>query len=112
MQNKCWRCGSVETTNINYSNTDWDVICAECGADSLEVDAYIKAIKSKNNFCCESLENACKICPEHTSPFECDTIFYKKENKFGIIYRDGTDSFIEINFCPFCGFNLSFKKEN
>jgi hypothetical protein len=45
-------------------------------------------------------------CPEHLDVFACpDTIIYFKSRPttYGLIVHDGGSSFIEIEFCPWCG---------
>ena len=68
----------------------------------------------KKEFCCESMkyhvESKCDI---HKSPFDCpDKIinYSTKQNIYGIIIHDGGSSFIEINFCPWCGKKINFEE--
>ncbi len=48
-------------------------------------------------------------CPVHDSPFECpDWLIIFNENeipekKYGIVIHDGGQSFVPINYCPWCG---------
>lgn len=54
-------------------------------------------------------------CDIHKDAFECpDNIIYhsKKLDTTGIIIHDGGTSFIEINYCPWCGKNLNTNELN
>ncbi len=61
----------------------------------------------KKEFCCESMKYHIEYkCDIHKDLFECpDKIinYSKKQNIYGIIIHDGGNSFIEIEFCPWCG---------
>ena len=66
-------------------------------------------------YCCETMkensEFTCKTCKD---AFECpDTLIYhdKKNNDVGIIIHDGGSSYIQINYCPWCGKELGNKRE-
>ena len=47
-------------------------------------------------------------CPVHTDPFECPDclIYINKHNNYGIIIHDGGESYILINYFPWCGTKL------
>lgn len=67
-----------------------------------------------NLYCCDMMQyfmqNKCNI---HNNRFECpDCIidYNEKEKEYGIIIHDGGQSYIRINFCPWCGHRLSFQK--
>ncbi len=52
-------------------------------------------------------------CPIHSSPFECPDwliLFDEKGGEHGIVIHDGGQSYVSINYCPWCGKKLS--KEN
>jgi len=62
------------------------------------------------DFCCNEMDyfTHCR-CDIHSDVFECpDCLIYydKKDNQYGIIVHDGGVSFININFCPWCGMRL------
>ena len=64
----------------------------------------------ENHFCCNKMDyfvqNHCDI---HDNQFECpDCIIYYDDynSTYGIILHDGGQSFVEIDFCPWCGNRL------
>ena len=63
------------------------------------------------SYCCEQMAYFAEHrCPEHDNPFDCpDHIIYanSKHNLYGIIVHDGGESFISIDYCPWCGKRLS-----
>jgi len=65
----------------------------------------------KKEFCCESMKYHIEHkCDVHKDPFDCpDKIinYSEKQNIYGIIIHDGGSSFIEIEFCPWCGKKLN-----
>ncbi len=65
--------------------------------------------------CCESMKYHCEFkCEVHNDPFDCpDRIIYFSEetNEYGIIIHDGGSSWISIKYCPWCGSQLNFIKE-
>jgi hypothetical protein len=62
-------------------------------------------------YCCQRFkESLTHKCKKHSDPFDCpDNLFYflKKSKEYGLIIHDGGSSFIKIEYCPFCGLNLS-----
>ncbi|MBP6758172.1 MAG: hypothetical protein KA133_02870 [Flavobacterium sp.] len=68
----------------------------------------------KKEFCCESMKYHIEFkCDIHKDPFDCpDKIinYSKKQNVYGIIIHDRGNSFIEINFCPWCGTKINIEK--
>lgn len=56
-------------------------------------------------YCCSMMEeNARKTCKQHKNPFECpDIIIVETIKGFGIIIHDGMCSYIQIQYCPWCG---------
>ena len=49
-------------------------------------------------------------CDKHKNLFECpDCILYHQHNsdEYGIIVHDGGESYIAIQYCPWCGKKLS-----
>jgi hypothetical protein len=61
----------------------------------------------KDKICCPDMKHHLEFkCDIHKDKFDCpDNIIYHSEtkNNYGIIIHDGGNSFIEINFCPWCG---------
>lgn len=64
----------------------------------------------KEAICCESMRyHTSNHCDVHTSPFDCpDRLIIHQESRgeFGIIIHDGGQSYIRINYCPWCGRKL------
>lgn len=69
----------------------------------------------QGKYCCKMMfEQSSVSCPHHRNDTCPDqTVFYKtsatasgREIKSGILIHDGGSSFIEINFCPWCGLDL------
>ena len=53
-------------------------------------------------------------CDLHPNPFDCpdNIITYNEESdEYGLIFHDGTESFVAIQHCPWCGKNLRKVKE-
>ena len=49
-------------------------------------------------------------CSEHSNLKDCpDSLIYKSENKelYGIRIHDGGSSFVAIEYCPWCGSQLT-----
>lgn len=60
--------------------------------------------------CCDALEyHRTLTCPQHTDPFECpDVVITRLSNgSHGLPIHDGGASFIEIEYCPWCGTPLA-----
>lgn len=60
--------------------------------------------------CCDAMQyHSSNHCPDHDSPFECpDWLVYYDEKRdiYGIIIHDRGQSFIKIDYCPWCGSKL------
>ena len=65
----------------------------------------------KQNHCCEQMKyHTQNHCDMHDDSFDCPDCliyYYEKLNKYGLIIHDGSQSYININFCPWCGRKLS-----
>ena len=65
--------------------------------------------------CCNLMKyHTTNHCTIHKSPYECPDclVIYDEENQcYGIIIHDGGNSYIRINYCPWCGSVLSSKNE-
>ena len=57
--------------------------------------------------CCERMaEQLAQICDMHPSRYECpDSLVHRVRGGYGLIVL-GTDSVVEIAFCPWCGTRL------
>jgi uncharacterized C2H2 Zn-finger protein len=64
--------------------------------------------------CCKEMDLFTKPnCNIHDNSFECPDcliFFNDRSSAYGIIIHDGGESFIKINFCPWCGKKLNNKK--
>ena len=59
--------------------------------------------------CCEIMSQQLnKTCEQHKDPFDCDgTVVGPPVMKnWGLPVPDGSHSYIQIKFCPFCGEKL------
>ncbi len=60
--------------------------------------------------CCERMDQAVHYrCPNHPNPFECpdNLVCYSEEREeYGLIVHDGSESYVVIEFCPWCGKHL------
>jgi len=65
--------------------------------------------------CCDVMRrNINHRCDIHANPFDCpDNLIYYGEstNTYGIIIHDGGESFLTIQFCPWCGKRLKTEEE-
>ncbi len=59
------------------------------------------------SMCCEAMRYyTSNHCPVHNSPFKCPDwllLYDEKSNIYGIIIHDGGQSYVKINYCPWCG---------
>jgi len=67
-------------------------------------------------YCCTDLqyhlEHKCEI---HSDIFDCcDHLLYYNEvyDEYGLIIHDGGSSYVEISFCPFCGYKFPKSKRD
>lgn len=71
-------------------------------------------MNAESIYCCELMKKQIEsVCAEHGDPFECpDNLIHYSEklNEYGLIVHDGGSSFVKIDFCPFCGTELSQTK--
>ena len=65
---------------------------------------------NKHKKCCKKMEyHTTNHCTIHDNPFDCPDclVFYDDtRNAYGIIIHDGSESYVEINYCPWCGKRL------
>ena len=66
--------------------------------------------------CCEMMnENTNKICEKHNDIFECPEqiiIYNEKFDEYGVIIHDGGQSYLCIEYCPWCGIKLPQSKRD
>jgi len=66
------------------------------------------------NYCCDQIKDKAEHkCDEHPNPFDCPDSFIYYSGKldvYGLIIHDGGNSFITIDYCPFCGKTLEKRK--
>ena len=65
--------------------------------------------------CCDAMRyHTSNHCAVHSSPFECPdrlVLYDEKSDRYGIIIHDGGQSFVTINYCPWCGSTLRAENE-
>lgn len=65
----------------------------------------------KSRTCCEAMKyHSSNHCAIHNTPFDCpDWLILRNDvtGEFGIVIHDGGQSYIKINYCPWCGQDLS-----
>lgn len=61
-----------------------------------------------NQCCCDMMRNQFEhVCDQHSDPYDCpDNLIAYTGDRYGIIIHDGGQSFIVIQFCPWCGAKL------
>jgi hypothetical protein len=59
-------------------------------------------------YCCERMRGECtNTCDQHAVRLECpDALIVQNGSVFGIMVHDGGESYIGIDFCPWCGTSL------
>ena len=59
-------------------------------------------------YCCPDLAyHITNRCVKHDNAFDCpDSVIVPTSQGYGLPIHDGGSSFIEINYCPWCGANL------
>lgn len=48
-------------------------------------------------------------CPDHPNPADCPDhliAYHERDKTYGLWVHDGGRSFIQINYCPWCGTDL------
>ena len=61
-------------------------------------------------YCCEQMRTQVTyVCEKHSDPFDCaDNLIHEfNDGRFGLIIHDGGTSSMVINYCPWCGAELS-----
>lgn len=63
--------------------------------------------------CCERMKHeAEQSCPDHPNPADCPdhlVAFDKSGRPIGLWVHDGGESYVEIQWCPWCGTSLQPK---
>jgi len=88
------------TSELGWLKADGeDITCTKC--KSMLIGKYPK-------HCCEKMDYYLDMkCDQHKDPFDCsDNVVYYKNNQYGLIIHDGTHSFYQIFYCPWCGKKL------
>lgn len=66
---------------------------------------------SRIEVCCDDLARAMKLdCDKCRNGFECADVlvhYSEQHNHYGLIVHDGGESWVKIDFCPWCGSRLS-----
>ena len=64
--------------------------------------------KARSDYCCEVMREELKqSCEVHPDPFECpDLLVTRSSGEYGLIIHDSGNSYIVINYCPWCGTRL------
>ena len=64
--------------------------------------------------CCDRMERALTLnCDQHKDIYDCPDVpisYIPKFDEYGIIVHDGGSSFVQINYCPWCGKHLPESK--
>ena len=62
------------------------------------------------NKCCDTMQyHSTNHCSIHKTPFECPDwliIHDEADDIYGIVIHDGGQSFVKIEYCPWCGKKL------
>jgi hypothetical protein len=61
--------------------------------------------------CCDTMKYwANYVCEKHPNPFDCPdnlVTYDAADRSYGLIVHDGGSSSISIQFCPWCGANIT-----
>lgn len=67
-----------------------------------------RAVQRKH--CCEAMDTAIEIdCEKHADPWECadvPVIYNEIFDEYGLVSRDGSQSYVLLAHCPWCGTKL------
>lgn len=73
----------------------------------------VKVIDMRKEKCCEKIKKTLDFECKEQSPFDClDALIYYSEqfDEYGIIVHDGGQSYVKIDYCPWCGTKLPDSK--
>lgn len=65
---------------------------------------------TNRNYCCDQMQAHSELsCDLHSDPHDCPDVqvIWSAQHGPGLPIRDGGRSILCINFCPWCGTNLS-----
>jgi hypothetical protein len=103
--------GSLRTRFDDESYSDWVEHlnnCQSCGDWYLTAQLEARAVPLDDVPCVHVAYHSLLNCEVHQNAWECpDVALVRDDGTFGIPVRDGGSSFIEINYCPWCGQSLS-----
>ena len=96
----------------NYEEwSDHMVECSACWEWNMEQIVINRGYKISDFPCIHIAYRATETCEQHPDPWDCpDIVLVKIEDSYGIPVRDGGSSWIEIDFCPWCGKKLKPNK--
>ncbi len=78
--------------------------CSNCGDWYLQRQVEERGVNVEEFSCVHIAYHSTYRCEIHDDPWECpDMTLVKTSVGFGIPVRDGGNSSIEIEFCPWCG---------
>ena len=81
--------------------------CQTCSDWYLQRQLEDKGINIDDFPCVHIAYHSAKTCTKHESAWECpDTTLVCTDGLFGIPVRDGGESYIKIDYCPWCGIDL------
>jgi hypothetical protein len=103
--------GSLRTRFDDESYSDWVEHlnnCQSCADWYLTKQVEARAVPLDDFPCVHVAYHSLLNCGVHQNAWECpDVALVRVDGIFGIPVRDGGSSFIEINYCPWCGQSLS-----
>jgi hypothetical protein len=71
-------------------------------------------VLSNKTWCCDMMKHSSTVdCSMHDDPHDCPNVLvvWSQTHGPGLPVRDGGSSFITINFCPWCGTDISMDDE-
>ena len=92
----------------NYSSwVEHMATCKECSDLSMKTRLEKDGLVLADFPCVHIAYHSLHKCDVHTSPWDCpDTTLVISEEHYGIPIRDGGESYIRIDYCPWCGVSL------
>lgn len=119
MECECYRELYERFTSLPLSSEVWNseefnswhthgLECKSCSHWDLLNQVRSRGIDVATYPCVHVAYHSTHTCSMHSDPWECpDMILVRTHKGFGIPIRDGGSSFIQIEFCPWCGIDLS-----
>jgi hypothetical protein len=85
--------------------------CPSCGEWDLRTRVRSRGVDLASYPCVHVAYHSTHTCAIHADAWECpDVTLVRTASGFGIPVRDGGTSVIRIDYCPWCGINLSGSK--